>query len=460
MLNRRAFLRYGLGCSLLGSGCSLRTCTTSPQKILIIGAGIAGLTAARFLRERGHQVTLLEARKRVGGRIHTVYNTDQAFDLGAMFVHGIQNNPIVPILKALQQPMLRAHYKNTELFSERGHKVSKSETLAAIRTFRTALKELPKDLHDRSRHFSMEEGFRYWMQQHKTQQNETLRAALQRQQTWTLAVLTMKEGEELDRISLHGWNDADVCPGGDHLLPNGYAPLIRELQKGQSLQLNQNVRHIRVQRHGVEVTTQSQSYTADRVLVTVPLGVLQSKDIRWTPALPPRKLDALHALGMGTLNKVILVYPRIFWPKQTLFFGLESRQRHGIPLLLNMAQYTKSPALMAVTGGDYARYLEHKTDAEMVQLIHQKVQKIMGGPIPTPQAYWCTRWTQDPFSRGSYSHVAQGGSPDAYEELAEPIRGRIFFAGEATSRRYPTTVHGAYLSGIREGKRIHERAFE
>lgn len=109
---------------------------------------------------------------------------------------------------------------------------------------------------------------------------------------------------------------------------------------------------------------------------------------------------------------------------------------------------------MAFTGGNFAREIEQLSATQISDRIMQVLRRSYGQHIPEPENLIITRWSQDPFTFGSYSYIPVGGDSSDRDLLAEPVNQRLFFAGEATSRKYPSTVHGAYLSGIREAQRL------
>ena len=158
---------------------------------------------------------------------------------------------------------------------------------------------------------------------------------------------------------------------------------------------------------------------------------------------------------MGVLNKVALRFDRPFWPVDHHFIGYMSEKVGEYPQFLNVSKYTQEPVLMAFTGGNFARALESKSDAHIASEIKQVLYKIYGSSVPEPKGVAVARWSTDPFARGSYSHIPVGATGTEYDILAEPLaHGRLRFAGEATIRNYPGTVHGAFLSGVREAEHL------
>uniref|UniRef100_A0A6N2LNU2 Amine oxidase domain-containing protein n=1 Tax=Salix viminalis TaxID=40686 RepID=A0A6N2LNU2_SALVM len=207
------------------------------------------------------------------------------------------------------------------------------------------------------------------------------------------------------------------------------------------------------------------SLKGDMVLCTVPLGVLKSGSIKFIPELPQRKLDGIKRLGYGLLNKVAMLFPYMFWETDLDTFGHltdNTSSRGEFFLFYSYATVAGGPVLIALVAGEAAHTFESMPPTDAVTQVIQILKGIyepQGITVPEPIQTVCTRWGSDPFTLGSYSNVAVGASGDDYDILAESVGdGRLFFAGEATMRRYPATMHGAFLSGLREAENITHHA--
>lgn len=150
---------------------------------------------------------------------------------------------------------------------------------------------------------------------------------------------------------------------------------------------------------------------------------------------------------MGTLNKLYLRFPRAFWPEEPHLLGYIAEQRGAWAEWLNIQRYLKTPVLLGFNAGSYARQLEQRSDEAIVASAMEALRAMFGARIPEPEATLMTRWSSDPLAGGSYSFLATGATPADYDVLAAPVANRLFFAGEATSRDYAATVHGALISG-------------
>ncbi|MQL90335.1 hypothetical protein Taro_022912, partial [Colocasia esculenta] len=271
----------------------------------------------------------------------------------------------------------------------------------------------------------------------------------------------------LSKLSLAFWDQDDPYDmGGDHcFLPGGNGRLVQALAENLPIVYEKTVHTIRYGPDGVQVVAGGQAYEGDMVLCTVPLGVLKSGAIKFIPELPQRKLDGIKRLGFGLLNKVAMLFPRVFWSTDIDTFGHLSddpSRRGEFFLFYSYATVAGGPLLIALVAGEAAHNFETMPPTDAVTLVLQILKGIFepqGIDVPDPIQTVCTRWGTDSFSLGSYSHVAVGASGDDYDILAECVGdGRLFFAGEATTRRYPATMHGAFVSGLREAANMAHHA--
>jgi len=216
------------------------------------------------------------------------------------------------------------------------------------------------------------------------------------------------------------------------------------------------------------MTEDGVEYTGKYVITTQSLGCLKKQEslAMFSPSLPENKLKAINDMGMGVLNKVILVFDTPFW-NETDFISREMPSLGGEwSMFLNNEKTIGVPALVALHTGDTARAIEEKTDEEILSEVMAVLRGMYGSPsssnvtasssfssdIPEPSEFYVTRWASDPWSCGSYSYYAVGNEKNITAVLGEPV-GRLLFAGEATSQ-YPATVLGAHVSGLREGERV------
>ena len=470
--------------------------------VVIIGAGLAGLQCARQLLAFGHKVVVVEARDRAGGRVHTkklsgfckhggTYHESVA-ETGGSIVTGSDGNPLSVIARQLglrSRPIREA----CPMYLERtGGGVADArvddKVFEAYNGPGGAL-----------------EGVNELRQAMGAQANAvTLGGALERVRReklknvldasagvendlwhWHLANLEFANATRLDTLSLGQWDQDDPYEfGGDHeWLPRGNSRVVAALARDVPIFYDVAVTTVETffkagkddddfeAENYVKVTSKDgRVFVADAAVVTVPLGVLKRGDVTFAPPLPPRKRAAIENLGFGVLNKVLLLFPFAFWDaKRADTFGYVNdcdegglrRGRYFMFYSYDGAELSGGATLVALVAGDAALSLEtSETDEECVAGVMRVLRDIFAKnenatTVPDPVDVAVTRWGADPYARGSYSNISPRGTGDDYDALAEPVAETLFFAGEATSRTHPATMHGAFLSGNREAARVH-----
>ncbi|ELR23732.1 amine oxidase, flavincontaining superfamily protein [Acanthamoeba castellanii str. Neff] len=276
---------------------------------------------------------------------------------------------------------------------------------------------------------------------------------------WHAAMLEGCAGAPLSRLSLFHWDqeNATQYQGPHSLVKEGHAALIDELvARGKlDLRLNHVVESVDYSDDGglVKLGTNQGAFEADLVVCTLPLGVLKQGAVQFVPPLPEEKRRSIERLGCGTFNVVVLFFSTIFWDKQTFWLGRAGEHQGRSYLYLSMTKVFGYPVLVAYQSGQAAEEAEAQEDSEIVDealtFLHT-VYKNSAKPLKSI----VTRWTSDPYSGGAHSYIPPGATGADYDVLAAPVAARLFFAGEATNRRHPSSVAGAYVSGKREAERI------
>ncbi|EXB37711.1 Lysine-specific histone demethylase 1-2-like protein [Morus notabilis] len=438
---------------------------TNEGSVLIVGAGLAGLAAARQLLSFGFKVIILEGRNRPGGRVYTQKMGREgkfvAVDLGGSVITGIHANPLGVLARQLSIPLHKVR-DNCPLYKPDGAPVDKeidSNVEIIFNKLLDKVMELRQIMGGFAYDISLGSVLERLRKLYGTARSKEERQLLD----WHLANLEYANAGCLSELSAAYWDQDDPYEmGGDHcFLAGGNWRLIKALCEGLPIFYGKTVNTIRYGNQGIEVIAGGQVFHADMVLCTVPLGVLKRGAIKFEPELPQRKLAAIERLGFGLLNKVVMVFPHVFWGEDLDTFGCLNEQSHKRgEFFLFYSYHTVSggPALIALVAGEAAQTFEN-TDPSI--LLHRVLGVLRGiyGPkgvdVPNPIQSICTRWGSDPLSYGSYSHVRVRSSGSDYDLLAESVGNRLFFAGEATTRQYPATMHGAFLSGLREASRIY-----
>jgi len=463
-LPRRNFVRLvalGLPASLaVGCGASeseqnsAPTSTSAPAPasternadVLVIGAGIAGLRAAEVLVSNGRRVIVLEARDRLGGRIYTDRSWGVPVELGASWIHGVENNPIAALAAAKGIKTQSTDYESNTYGAD--GKPLGDDALDGI-------EEQVAELVEAGREGSPDT-------------DEPLRAALDR----AIAAADLDPSELLniemgitesieheyatDTVNLSATNFDDGADegGGDALLPEGYDKVVAAVANGLDVRLGHVVSRVDTSGDRAVVVTSQGDFEAGAVVVTVPLGVLKAGSIQFSPALSEPKSRAIAKLGMGTLSKSCLRFESQFWPDDAELIDIvPSASRRGQWVeSLSLTSLVDVPALMMFNAGEFARAVEAMTDAEVIASASAALTPAFP-EVPAPTGLLRSAWSVDPFSLGSYSFIGVGGSLADRDALAEPD-GRRVFAGEACSRDHAGTVHGAYSSGEAAAKTL------
>lgn len=296
---------------------------------------------------------------------------------------------------------------------------------------------------------------------------------------WHIANLEYSNATNLHNLSLGLWDiDAGNEWEGHHtMVVGGYQSVARGLLQCPSpLEVKTKFAVQKITYHGEgfdgPASIESEDGTvveADAVVCTIPLGVLKQGTIQFEPPLPSEKAEAVRRLGFGILNKVVLLYDRVFWDSDRHIFGVlrDAPNRHSTSQQdystnrgrffqwFNVTNTTGLPCLIALMAGDAGFDTEHTSNDSLVAEATDILRSVFGKDVPYPIETVVTRWGSDRFARGSYSSAAPDMQPDDYNVMAQPA-GNLFFAGEHTIGTHPATVHGAYLSGLRAASEVLE----
>ncbi|KAF9355232.1 hypothetical protein BGX34_010575 [Mortierella sp. NVP85] len=527
------------------------SCSEQRRTIAVVGGGIAGIAAARQLENLFRyyawkfapglppKVIVLEARSRMGGRMHTMElgehsvsvssplgqpvlvdeQSRHAVDLGAQIITGFDDGNPMEIIVRRQLSDLALHYLAHEacvLFDHDGRPVSATMDIQCEAIFNRILDQACqlREKDELPRHLS-----EYLKERAKKDDKSTGRVESVPSPTlghcmdffleshpdfptwtekelglihWHYANLEFANATPLDQLSLRHWDQDDEYEfSGPHsMVVRGYGQVPLALSQGLDIRLNTPVSSI--ERSSASTKGRPRTYSVGQnnepiqikcrdgtmlscsvAVITVPLGVLKSRQIYFSPPLPSWKEQAIRNLGFGLLNKLVLVFNKPFWDTTTELFGYVGGGKDGsASAAYDLNRYRSSrgkfymfwncmvvsglPVLVTLLAGQSAYDCEQSSKDDLVQealetlaLIYPEKQ-----PIPTPLESIVTRWSCDEFAQGSYSYVGKEGTGDDYDLLAKSVDDQLYFAGEATNRQYPATAHGAYLSGLRVAKEI------
>jgi monoamine oxidase len=409
---------------------------------IVVGAGVAGLTAASDLAAAGLDVIVLEARDRVGGRTHTVALGDAVVDLGAAWVHDPTHNPLTAYLESLNIAArsdgmwghgMRAFSGGDWLPPERT-----STLVAALYDFDPVSAGLAtKPTSDR-----YSDGISWYVDTQLVSNVHAREVAAFLSQVAGSGIV----GDHPDEISLQGIAVYEGEESGHNAVPvGGYRVLTNRIAEGLDIRLSTPVSRIEHSTDGVVVRSEGLALNGRWAVVTVPLGVLQSDAIDFAPGLPSRHRSALSRLRLKSLEKVVMVFTDRFWPDGLSQVAVLDDD-NGFIWVHDLSTHAGDPTLVALHNPTIAK--TPVGDAQAVEAFRALLTQ-MFGPIPEASQVATTDWASDPFARGSYSFIPVGASAEDMAALTEAAGPRLLLAGEHTFFSHYGTVQAAWLSGRR-----------
>jgi len=448
-IDRRGFLR---GAALLGAGLAWPGCRSfAPRRghdVVVLGAGMAGLVAARELHRAGLDVIVLEARDRVGGRMHTIASpSPHGVEIGAQMIHGsraptwelirefgIATRPMVDWSRFVQQADGSFLPPSSDLAARVERRVR--QAFLAYRGPDTSLASFLGEvgLHGTELDLASEDAYTWSAEPDEV----SLRAAMQ------------------DGISWEMWMDQNyqVVGGYSHLAEAMAEPL------GSRVRLASEVEEIAWGAGGVQVRYRRagrlESVGARRVVVTLPIGILQLPKPRFSPALPGWKRASIDSLQMGRVVVVPMLFKRRFWRERDASWQSWETEHGRVSYWDPHPPGVGLPALACWTVGRAAQRLSDLgREAGLAQVLEWIEAAFPGVAVRDQLEWWALGdWVRDPYARGSYSFTRPGGVGQR-AVLATPVEDRLYFAGEATAPGpHYQTVHGALMSGRRAAREI------
>lgn len=513
--------------------------------VIVVGAGISGLSAADALTQSGLDVVVLEAKNRTGGRIWTDNTTGVPLDKGASWIHGIKYNPIfvlkekykidtIPTLpdddpashvyydyngKKLNETQQKEMDDNFEDFTDyinktyAYHSTYPSKKLVLDQFVNYNLPENSLVITTKGAK-SLEDGLNdYYNTTEELEDDKKYRqvADYYFENTWAA---------DISEISLRHYDmGKEEYNGTEVIFPEGYSQIVKNISGKLDIRTNHVVNKIDYNSKIISVYVDgNKTFRANYVLVTLPLGVLKDSVVaspsllksdkglvKFDPPLEEKKIQSIKNVGMGIMNKAYLIFDEhkpIFWHDDEDIQFISIMNEDGKwTFFMNLYKSLGKPILLAFNSGSAGKELEQldfhsrelaercgdKSDSardsfknlvnldnlynrpleELDSVDQQKyedvvgclamdsLRRIYGNNIPEPSKTVVTRWASDPFIRGSYSFPAVDSTPTDFKNIAESVKGRLFFAGEVTEPDYYGTVHGAYLSGIRAAHEIN-----
>jgi monoamine oxidase len=426
LLTRRHFLS---GSAALVASPALAALPSSGEvDVAVIGAGAAGIAAARRIVAGGHKVIVLEAGNRVGGRCITDTTTfGVPFDRGAHWIHAPTINPVLKLADsnfnidhAPPGQRLRIGRRNAreseaeDFLVAQVHARNAIAEAAGAKTDSPVQQVLPEDLRD-------------W------------------RATIAFVLGPYGCGKEVSDISAKDLASADEF-GVDAVCRQGYGALLAKLAAALPVKLATPVKRIEWNR-GLDIVTEKGRLSARAVIVTASTDVLASELIDFRPALPKPQIDAFHKLSLGSYDHIALELPRnpLGLRKDDLIFE-KAADNHTAALLGNVSG---TDLCLVNVGGRFGRDLAAHGEATMIAFAIEWLSKLYGSSVQSAvKRRAATNWSKAPYVRGAFS-AAQPGGHGARRLLMQPLHERIWFAGEAVHESLWGTVGGAWASGER-----------
>ena len=354
--------------------------STSSEKILVIGAGIAGVTAAQELTKAGHDVTLLEASDRVGGRIKTVQPEGWPIpiELGASWVHDTSASDLAAELADLGVATSPFDYEQSAIGTN-GEPVDNIEQ--AVEPAQETVELATTWANEQDSDLSLAQAIE---QSGAAEETEVSPAVLAAVLNGEIATEYGASAEELSAW----WGQDEGIDGDDLIVTGGYGQLVTSPAEDLTVKLNHNVSSVRWSESGVTLTHSDHTSAgtaetaADRVVVTVPLGALKASSLVFDPPLPSAKQAAINAIGMGVLDKFWFRFDEQFWSNETLMWTQispdeASAVEQPFTEWFNMAPLTGEPVLLALLGGPTARAWANKSDEEVQSTAMSALQNFL-----------------------------------------------------------------------------------
>lgn len=423
-------------------------------QIIVIGAGAAGLSAARCLQDAGWEVLVLEARHRIGGRVHTDYNfASHPIELGAEYING--ENVIIwewvkryglktfPFLEDLNRGF--AYFNNKLLSARQLSSYSHSEALSFLVSRDSRLFELASEWlrignsDTTAANLLAANNIRFPPESYRLVDNS----------------FASEYAANLQQLGVYGLLEASYEGDGDRnfYLERGYSHLLNLFATGLNISDSTTVTKITWNSDGVQLQTQdNKTFTAKKVVITVPLALLQKDAIVFDPVLPTEKRTAINGLGIGHITKLILKFDKPFWSnKMEVLLTTQDTQMWWRP---GWGRTKEMPVLTAYTGAVNAVNFSQMGRDAVIKGRLRELQQIFNISLEDKLAdALFVDWRTDPYSQMAYSYVPVGAT-GLRTQLAQPVENVLFFAGEATHMTRPSTVHGAIESGLRAAREV------
>ena len=401
------------------------------MKLIVVGAGLSGLVTANEVQKAGHEVVVLEARDRVGGRVFTIrdgLHEGQYADVGAEMIYHGQDN--ILNLCAAQGLELTTEFSlgtDTPDIVFHGHRLSREASRELAQELRDGVKRVPPGFY---------ETVAQWLRRARLSEDAGLLLGAIAQGT-PAAPLRLADSQELN-VELSWGKGYRKIQGGNDRLP-------RSLARTVDVRLDQVVRVVGHDGQGVTVETERETFQGDRALVTVPGPLVQ--ELGFDPVLPAEKIRALLQMRYGNGTRLVAQYADKDLVRQAIGLGCFTDQMPGYVMEQTMQQAGDQVVISGLAAGDVEPAL--MTDDQVLDAFDATISAAVGQPVRRTFGY-VKNWTQDPFTRSVVRAPLGDQRQTVLPEIRKPVDGRVFFAGEYTDDRVgPGGMEGAIKSAYR-----------
>jgi monoamine oxidase len=433
--------------SLVGAGLAAACASEGPRPpntrpVLVVGAGLAGLAAARSLSDAGWPVRVIEARDRIGGRVYTTRDWGVPLDMGASWIHGTTGNPLAELAHKARIELVPTDYESA--------KVTVDRRLAPMQYHENTWREFVDEARDKVEGGTLATAVDAEATREELSDVERLQLAF-----YINTEIEQEYAADADQLSATTFDEGYYTTGDQAIIPSGYDTLPRLLANGLEIVMNTAVTELVRRDDSVSVRAGNRSFDGLASIVTVPLGVLKSGAIAFDPPLPDRHAHAVRALGFGVLSKSYFRFQRRSWKSANAFYefigsgpGLWS-QWFTLPI-------DAGPILLAFNAGQRGRFVESSPPDKVMASALPIAQQLFGDDN-APVEVRTSSWTLNPYALGAYSFHAPGSGLDDRRQLQKPISDRLYLAGEAVGVDNPATAQGAVLSGRYAARELMRR---
>jgi monoamine oxidase len=406
---------------------------SSEYDVVIVGAGMAGITAYKELNKSNNNILIIEARNRLGGRAYTDSSIlGSNFDYGCSWIHASDVNPLFDMVKN-EKLNLVPDDKGEDIFIK-GIKQSPQE----YETFCEYYKNINESIMTNSNDIAV---------------SEFLRRDPNPLEYLAANCIGISSGLDLEQVSTEAYRQ-ETNTGKHHFVKEGLGSFVNLFAKNIPINFNTEVYEINWENNVINIRTNNGDIRAKKIIITTSIGVLKNHKIRFVPELPIIKQEALASFSMALLNKIAIKFkPETFASFSENHCALGLNNNHH-PFLSVFNMFNNGLVVNFVSGSN-AHLLEQEGEKASIDYALSNLKEIFGSDIAKNYITGLsTSWGKDQYSFGSYSAPLPGLNK-MRKELSSPIEERIFFAGEAYNDLWCTQLSGAYLSG----KEVIEKYF-